>query len=87
MSWTLENIQSLINKISNDRRKAQLEWNEKFPPSIEVDAVEDAGTTTTYGIWKVSDGIFVIPKSKSGYQPECRICLSTEIVEAIRSIT
>lgn len=83
----LEQIKSLIKKTKDNRRKTQLEWNKKFPPNIEVDIVEDAAMTTTYGIWKISEGILIIPKSKSGYQLESRICLSTKIVEAIRNMT
>ncbi|KKN91241.1 hypothetical protein LCGC14_0221090 [marine sediment metagenome] len=85
MSWSLKNM---IDKMSDDRREAQLQWNREFPPDIEVDVVEDAGITITYGIWKVPNGdIFFIPKSKSGYQPERRINIDKKIVEAIRGKT
>ncbi|MEK0337402.1 MAG: hypothetical protein QQN41_08215 [Nitrosopumilus sp.] len=87
MDWSLKNMINMINKMDDDKKKNQLQWNKEFPPDIEVNIVEDDNMKTTYGIWKVPGGnIFIIPKSKNGYHPERRINIDEKIVDAIRSM-
>lgn len=82
---SLKQMQSFIKEMGNKRRNVQLEWNKNFPPNIEIDVIED-DIPVTYGIWEDFDGIFIIPKSKNGYQPERRITIDKKIVKAIKGM-
>jgi len=81
--WTLENMQAVVDKLHADTTDARSEWNKKFPPDREVSPIEDADRTTTYGIWRVIGGYFIIPKSRCGHKPESRTFIPNEIIAAI----
>ncbi len=90
MTWSFDQIDSLFEKMRHDEKVARDTWNKEFPPNIEV-YVDDRAETglekpTQYGVWKVDDGFYMIPKSKNGYHPERRISIPNEVAEAIRGL-
>jgi len=87
MSWTLDKVQGLFDRMHEDRQNAMAKWNKENPPLKEFYIQEDLDIKVKYGMWKVKGAVMVIPKSKSGYSLDRKILVSDEIIKAIQEIS
>ncbi len=88
MTQTLGKIFHIAKSKRREREKIRLKWNEKFPPDTEVHLSPSlSGQPTTYGIWKLNDGVMIILKDKNGYHPNKRLYITTEVINAIKEMS